>query len=242
MNSRSITSPQFFSPLLVWVLDGMLVMICALPPVAWGHEGHEVHAPAEHHATTGYPVRGASFQVFLEPGEGLSKQGALTKDQATQAVETVVQALEWMVQHRSQYQRFDEALNRGVLQKVIIEPQVINREGKAFPFLVVRTPQKGKVNLLISANHLVERGYLGHPDQLVPPLAREFQWVLVKAETRPRPKAIQIQRDLEHAPLQTNKAIAAMSGEQREHILESLFQTYLTTVDAYKSLLNQPYY
>ncbi|RMH08643.1 MAG: hypothetical protein D6704_02670 [Nitrospirae bacterium] len=33
-----------------------------------------------------------------------------------------------------------------------------------------------------------------------------------------------------------------MSGEQREHILESLFQTYLTTVDAYKSLLNQPYY
>ena len=33
-----------------------------------------------------------------------------------------------------------------------------------------------------------------------------------------------------------------VGGEEREHILQTLFQTYLTTVDDYQSLTAQPFY
>ena len=57
------------------------------------------------------------------------------KTQADEAATTVVEAFTSMVQNRTQYPRFDEALTKGVLQKVVIEPRVFNRDGKEFRFL-----------------------------------------------------------------------------------------------------------
>ena len=71
---------------------------------------------------------------------------------ALEAIHTVVDALSQMVQHRTQYKRFDEALTKDLLQKVLIEHRVVNRDGKEFTFLVVRTKHKGKVQLLIGAS------------------------------------------------------------------------------------------
>ncbi len=147
-----------------------------------------------------------------------------------------------MVQNRTEYKRFDEAMTKGVLRKVIIEPKVLNREGKEFNFLVARTKHQGQVKLLISASALHDKGYLNQPKKLVPVLARKFQWVLIKASTTPKRKMALVQRDLKNAPIKTNKEILAMSGDEREQALQALFQTYLTTVDDYKSLKSQPSY
>ena len=47
---------------------------------------------------------------------------------------------------------------------------------------------------------------------------------------------------LRHAPIQTKKEIDNSTGDEREKILQALFESYLTTVDEYNSLKQQPYY
>jgi hypothetical protein len=147
-----------------------------------------------------------------------------------------------MMQHRADYPRFDESLKKNALQSVIVEPTVVNQEGKAFPFLVARTKEAGRVKLLISAASLKENGYLGHPDQLVPVLAREFQWVVSKSDTSPKARMVPVDRNLKHAPISTDKEIREMAGDERARLIQQLFETYLTTVDDHKSLEGQSYY
>ena len=214
-------------------------------PMAIGnHRGHEHHSSGESSATTGkgHLIPGAPFQVFLGKGKGEAKQMRLSQAQADEAILTVVDALTLLTQNRTQYNRFDEALTKDVLQQVIIEPKVLNREGKEFPFLVARTKQKGKVRLLISASALEEKGYLKQPDKLVPVLAREFQWVLIKADTTPKRRSVSVKRDFKNTSIKTNKEIKRMSGEEQTQALLALFETYLTTVDDYASLKGQPSY
>ena len=94
------------------------------------------------------------------------------------------------------YPRFEESLTKQALKQVVIEPVVINDEGKP-SVLVARTKEPGRVTLLISASSLKDRGYLNHPDTLLPVLAREFQWVVSKADTAPKAKAVAVERNLE---------------------------------------------
>ena len=147
-----------------------------------------------------------------------------------------------MLQHRTDYPRFDESVKKDLLQHVIIEPHVVNQDGKEFAFLVARTKDPGRVNLLISASSLKDKGYLGHPDKLVPVLAREFQWVVSKADTAPKSKAVSVERDLKHAPIRADQEILALSGEECAQVIQRLFDTYLRTVDDQKSLDGQPFY
>ncbi|MDH3771275.1 MAG: hypothetical protein OET79_09880, partial [Nitrospirota bacterium] len=126
--------------------------------------------------------------------------------------------------------------------KVIIEPKVFNRDRKEFMFLVARTKHQGQVKLLINASALKEQGLVNYPDQLVPVLAREFQWVVSKADTSKKRQVIAATRDLQHAPIQTKKEIDNSTGGEREKTLQALFEGYLTTVDEYNSLEQQPYY
>jgi len=219
--------------------------VALLVPVALGNHGdHETHSLEEEMTSVGqgHSIPGAPFKVFLHRGDGSHEGEDLTEDQAAASVKTVVDALSSMTQHRTQYQRFDEALTKNALQKVIIEPRVLNREGKEFSFLVARTKELGKVNLLISAAALNEKGYVNQPEKLIPVLAREFQWVLIKADTTPKRKMPSVKRDLKHAMIKTNREIREMSADQREQVLQELFQTYLTTVDDFKSLDGQPAY
>jgi hypothetical protein len=147
-----------------------------------------------------------------------------------------------MLQHRTDYPRFDESVKKDLLQHVIIEPHVVNQDGKEFAFLVARTKDPGRVNLLISASSLKDKGYLGHPEQLVPVLAREFQWVVSKADTAPKSKAVSVERDLKHAPIRPDQEILALSVDERAQVIQRLFDSYLRTVDEQKSLEGQPYY
>jgi len=160
--------------------------VAFLAPMAMGtHEGHDGHSFEEQSTTVGhgYPIPGAPFKVFLDKGNGSREGEGLTKEQTAAAIQTVVNALSSMTRHRTQYQRFDEALTKDVLQKVIIEPRVYNREGKEFSFLVARTKHRGKVKLLISASALDEKGYLNQPEKLIPVLAREFRmWDIAEIE------------------------------------------------------------
>ena len=189
-------------------------------------------------AREGHAVPGVPFQVFLKQGQ----EEAIQRDVADDALETVVKALGILVRDRSQHKRFDQALTNDLLQKVVIEPRVLNRDGKEFPFLVARTTQKGKVKLLINAMSLREDGYLGQPEALAPRLAKEFQWVISKAATKSARKGRMLKRDLLHAPIATNAEIKKMSPEERTEVLRVLLDTYIHTVDAYGSLVSQPYY
>lgn len=215
-----------------------------VPLASPSHQGREGHAGEDPHETIGpgHSIPGASFQVFLATGKETSKGAELDQTQAEAAVQTVIDAFAIMMQHRTDYPRFDEALKKDALERVIIEPNVVNRDGKEFPFLVARTKDQGRVNLLISALSLKDKGYLRHPEQLVPILAREFQWVVSKADTTPKPKAVSVDRDLKHAPIRADQDILNVWGEERAQILQGLFDTYLRTVDDLKSLEGQPYY
>ena len=228
----------------IWVSVVAFGWLLSFAPIAIGsHQGHEGHNVPEFHETgesIGHPVPGVSFQVFL--GKGKGDEATLNETQANEVVQTVVDTLGLMLEHRSQYKRFDEALNKDVLEKVIIEPKVLNRDGKEFSFLVARTKHKGKVKLLISAAALDQKGFLNNPEELVSVLAREFQWVVSKADTAPKSKSVMVKRDLRKAPIRTNKAIRDMSGEEREQVLQTLFQTYLKTIDDFNSLGRQPFY
>jgi hypothetical protein len=89
---------------------------------------------------------------------------------------------------------------------------------------------------------LNEKGYLHHPEQLAPVLAKEFQWVVSKADTAPKAKTVHLERDLKHAVIHMDKEIPQMSPEDRARTLQRLFETYLRTIDDQKSLEGQPFY
>jgi hypothetical protein len=214
-----------------------------VPPAGASHQGHERHADEEAHVTTGtgHAIPGASFRVFLDQGTKTDARG-FDQTQSEAAVQTVIDAFTLMMQRRADYPRFDEAVKKDALHEVVIEPTVVNREGKKFPFLVARTKDQGRVKLLISASSLKEKGYLDHPDKLVPVLAKEFQWVVSKADTSPKAKSVSIERNLSQAPIRANQEILKLTGEERAQILQRLLETYLRTVDDYRSLEGQPYY
>ncbi len=233
-----------------WIGRGVLPVLVSgwlalLPPLApASHQGHAGHMEEHAHEPLGpgYVIPGAPFRVFLDTTTAALAGGGLDQTHVEAAVQTVVDALTIMLQHRTDYARFDEALKKDVLDKVVVEPTVVNRDGKEFSFLVARTKDPGRVKLLISASALQDKGYLGHPDKLVSVLAREFQWVVSKADTAPKPQTASVERDLRHAPIRTDKEIREMSGEERERLLRQLFDTYLKTVDDLKSLQGQPFY
>ncbi len=228
-----------------WTL-GAAVLLCAILFSADAQANHRDHQP---HADAGKPrvlgmgrqIPGAPFQVFLGTGTaaGASELEAADLDAA---VQTVMDTFTLMLQHRADYPRFEESLAKQALKQVVIEPVVVNDEGKAFPFLVARTKDPGRVTLLISASSLKDKGYLNHPDRLLPVLAREFQWVVSKADTAPKTKAVGVDRHLQKAPILTDDEIAALSGEERARLLQPLFDTYLRTVDEQKSLNGQAWY
>jgi hypothetical protein len=212
--------------------------------VGASHQGHPDHAVGDTHETMGpgVPIPGASFRVFVNAGAAAAGGAGFDQARAAVAARTVVETFTLMMQQRADYPRFDEAVRKDLLDRVVIEPVVVNREGRAFPFLVARTADPGRVRLLISASSLQEAGYLGHPDRLAPVLAREFQWVVGKADTGPRPKAVPLERDLTRAPIRADQDIQAMSADERVRVLQGLFETYLKTVDDLRSLEGQPYY
>jgi hypothetical protein len=220
--------------------------IVAMVSLALGsHRGGE-----EHHVATetvpptrvGHAIPGAPFQVFLYGGTGTDDEGSRNGVQANAALQTIVEAFRHLMEHRTDYPRFHEALTKEALHQVIIEPKVVNREGKEFLLLVVRTERPGRVNLLMSASALEEQGYLNRPEQLVPVLAREFQWVVSKADTMPKRQPTGKRVDLKQVPIKTNQEIGELSGEEREYVLQDLFRTYLTTIDRHASLKGQSYY
>jgi hypothetical protein len=223
---------------------GAGLMLSMSSPAGASHQGHERHADGEVHEALGpgHPVPGASFQVYMAQHPDTSGSRTADEDESQTAVNTVVDALSFMMQHRGDYPRFDEAVAKGALDKVIIERIVVNQEGKEFPFLVARTSESGRVKLLVSASAMKRNGQLRQPETLVPVLAREFQWVVSKADTSPKPKSVSMERDLVHAPIHADAAILGMSGDERARRLQQLFGIYLTTVDDQRSLVQQPYY
>ncbi len=200
--------------------------------------GLEFRQPLE----SGHQISGLSFRVYVDRGTKASVGEAHNKAEADVALRTVRDTFSYLNQRRRNYPRFDEAVRKGMLDRVIIQPNVRNHEGKLFPFLVVRTVDPGRVRLLISASSMKEKGYLGQAERFAPVLAREFQWVLSKAETGYKPKTVSVDRDLLHARIQADKDIRSLSGEERVQLLQQLFETYLRTVDDFRSLEGQSYY
>jgi hypothetical protein len=210
-----------------------------------GHKGaDEHHADSESGTaeTAGHAIPGAPFQIFLHEGSGTLEEGNQSQANDNAALQTVVEAFSHLMDHRTDYARFQEALTKDALQKVLIEPKVVNREGKEFLLLVARTSNPNQVNLLISASALEEQGYLLHPKELVPVLAREFQWVVSKADTTPKRQMKVAPGDLKSVPIKTNQEIGKLSGDEREEVLQNLFRSYLTTVYRHASLDRQSYY
>jgi hypothetical protein len=220
----------------------LLAAIVSVTPVETlaSHKGTERHAeePAAERPGIRYTVPGASFPVVLRQSSTDSSDHALGEA----AARTVVEALAFMLDHRADYPRFDESLKQQVLEEVVIEPTVQNEDGKSFPFLVARTSTPGRVRLLISAASLRTQGQLGKPELLVPALAREFQWVMSKADTAPKLQPRSVRSDLAQVPIRTDQEIASMPPNERLKLLHTLFERYLRTVDEHKSLDGQPYY
>jgi len=220
---------------------------CLIVTVHAAHEGGdgrpdaELHGPKES-VEPGHEIPGLSFRVFVDREVEGAVSESLDQAQADAALRTVIDTFSYLAQHRLDYPRFDDAVNKGLLERVIIQPSVRNHEGKSFPFLVVRTVDPGRVRLLISASSMKEQGYLVAVERFAPVVAREFQWVVSKAETAHKPKTVSIERDLRHAPIRTDKEIRAFSGEERVRLLQQLFETYLRTVDDQRSLEGQSYY
>lgn len=213
-------------------------------PAKADHHGHDKHAEDVQHETVGpgASVPGTAFKVFrVRPADSADPDRADTFA-IEGAFRTVVGALTLMSQHRADFPRFDEAMRKEALQAVIVEPRVVNRDGKEFQLLVARTQERGKVKLLVSAAGLKERDLIDRPERLVPLLDREFQWVVSKADTAPKAQAKAAERDLRHAPIVSDQDIATMSGDARVLALQGLFGIYLRTMDDLKSLDGQPYY
>lgn len=113
-----------------FMFGGSMLLV---PQATASHQGrHHVGEDQQETTGTGFRIPGAPFQVF----DGIGKKAAddvLDQAQADEAVRTVVDAFTFMMQHRADYPRFDESLNKNALQKIVIEPRVVNQEGKAFP-------------------------------------------------------------------------------------------------------------
>ncbi len=230
---------------LVWTLAvsaGFCLMLF-VPDTQANHSGHTPHAHIEDRGALGEgrEVPGAPFRVFLRPQAAADDAGLVGTD-LDAALQTVIDTFSLMLQHRTDYPRFDESLTKAMLAQVVIEPVVVNDEGKAFPFLVTRTKEPGRVILLIGAGSLKEKGYLHHPENLAPVLAREFHWVVSKADTAPKVKAVAVERHLQKAPIVTDEEIAGLSAEERVRLLQQLFDTYVRTVDDQNSLDGQSWY
>jgi hypothetical protein len=191
---------------------------------------------------SGHEIPGLSFRMFVHRGMKDAVGGFLDQTQANATLRTTIDTFSYLNQHRQDYPRFDEAVGKGLIERVIIQPSVRNHEGKSFPFLVVRTVEPGRVRLLISASSIKEGGYLDAADRFAPVLAREFQWVVSKAETGVKTKAVSIERDLRHTQTRTDRDIRSLSSEERVRLLQQLFETYLRTIDDRRSLDGQPYY
>jgi len=229
-------------PVLFWMVG---VLLWLSPFALANHRGSDGHGHFEVvtvDESAGHSIPGASFQVYWLEHQAIVEAFVLTDSQVNDTLQTVINAFSMMVNQRAQYRRFNEALTKGVLQKVIIEPQVFNRDGKEFLFLVARTKLPGQVKLLINASVLKEKGLVNQPGQLATLLAREFQWVVSKADTSKKRQATSKERNLTIAPIQRNAIIASSTGGERQGMLQVLFASYLTTVDAYNSLEQQPYY
>jgi hypothetical protein len=221
--------------------------ICFIVTAHAAHQGVDGRPGAEFYgleksAESGHEILGFSFRVFVDRGTEGAVGGFLDHARADAALRTVIDTFSYLNQHRLDYPRFDEAVNKGLLERVIIQPSVRNHEGKSFPFLVVRTVDPGQVRLLINASSMQEQGYIGAVERFAPVLAREFQWVVGKAETAHKPKTASIERDLRHAPIRSDKEIRALSGEERVRLLQQLFERYLRTIDDQRSLDGQSYY
>lgn len=245
---RAGRGEQFREP-CVWgtglIVPVLLVCVTAWQamPAAADHHGHD--GPEDVHQETvgpGASVPGTPFRVFRATPSESADRGGPNALAIEGAVRTVVDALTLMSQHRADFPRFDEAVKKDALQAVIVEPRVVNRDGKEFQLLVARTKEPGKVKLLVSAAGLKERELIDRPERLVPLLDREFQWVVSKADTEPKPQARAAERDLRHAPILADHDVAALSAEARARTLQQLFGTYLRTLDDLKSLDGQPYY
>ncbi len=221
-------------------VSGLAVMV----PAQADHREHAPHADSRGHEVTGegQAIPGVPFRVFGGKGKETAAASGWTPDDQAAALRTVADAFALMLQHRADYPRFNESLMKAALKQVVIEPIVVNDEGKTFPFLVTRTKEPGRVTLLISGSSLKEKGYLHHPDSLVPVLAREFQWVVSKADTAPKAKMLAAERDLTQAPIRADQEIQHLSAQERAQLLQALFETYLKTVDDLNSLDGQPYY
>lgn len=226
------------------ILSLIVAVICFTGTIRAAHEGHGERPEAEIHDPSGsdHEVPGLSFRVFVGRGTEGAVGRSLDGAEASVALQTVIDTFSYLNHHRDAYPRFDEAVSKGLLDRVTIQPSVHNHEGKSFPFLVVRAVDPGRVRLLISAAAMKEGGYLGAVERFAPVLAREFQWVVSKAETGQKSKTVSIERDLRHAPIRTDKDILALSGEERVRLLQRLFETYLRTVDDQRSLDGQSYY
>ncbi len=224
----------------------LVVVVCSTTPVHASHEGHdgqhEMETERYEPFGSGHEIPGLSFQVVVDRGTEGAVGGTLDEAETNAALRTVIDTFSYLNQHRQNYPRFDDAVSKGILERAIIQPNVRNLEGKSFPFLVVRTVNPGRVRLLISASSMKDGGYIGEAERFAPVLAREFQWVVGKAETGQKPKRVSIERDLRHAPIRSDKDIRALSGEERLRLLQQLFETYLRTVDDQRSLEGQSYY
>ena len=236
--------PRWISPGLWTFLLMGAVTACVTADDDVAHASHDRQSDAECHdlSGSGYEIPGLPFRVFVdrEVEEGLG--GPLDQTQADAALRTVIDTFSYLYQYRHTYPLFDEAVSKGLLDRVIIRPSVRNHEGKSFPFLVVRTVNPGRVRLLLSASSMRGGRYLGKAERFAPVLAREFHWVVSKAETSPKPKTISGERDFRHAPIRTDKEVLALSSEERGQLLQKLFETYLRTVDDQRSLDGQSYY
>lgn len=171
---------------LVGVLSGFAVGAHAAEADHSGEPGRVLHQPSE----SGHPIPGLLFRVFVDRGAEGAAGGVLGEAEANEALQTVRNTFSYLNRQRQHHPRFDEAVSKDMLERVIVQPVVRNHEGKIFLFLVVRTVDAGRVRLLISASVMKENGYLGQVDRFAPILAREFQWVVSKAETGYKSKLV----------------------------------------------------
>jgi hypothetical protein len=211
----------------------LLVGFCFLSTSnTFAHNGekHKHAVPETQSYEHSFRVENATFNILIRSGNDLD------------VAHTVLDAVESMIEKRFEHPRFNEALEKSALQSIVIEPKVMNTEGQDFLILVVRTQKPGRVNLLVSSSQLRQRNLLDKPEELIPILAKEFSWVVSKADTAAKPKTVTTERDLQNANVLNDQDILKMSGEARVKALRSLFDSYLRTVDEQKSLENQSYY
>lgn len=233
-----------------WIRRDLLILPLVMAVVCFSntviHAAYETGAlpevASDDRSGSSHEIPGLSFRVFVDRGREDAVGGFLDQTQINATLRTVIDTFSYLNQHRQDHPRFDEAVSKGMLERVIIQPSVRNHEGKAFPFLVVRTVEPGRVRLLISASSIKEGGYIGAADRFASVLAREFQWVVSKAETAVKAKAVSIERDLRHANIRTDRDIRLLSSEERVRVLQQLFDMYLRTVDDQRSLEGQSYY